>query len=515
MDQDQLLTEYTRTRSHEAFGRIVERYVDLVFSTARRQVRGDSHRAEDVTQAVFMLLAKKAGVVPRDRPLSAWLHRATCYIASNARRADESRRKHEQRALEMNGHSQTTDPSDDTREWEAISPLLDEGLSKLRAEDRDAILLKFFDRKTHRQIGEALGVSEEAAAKRVLRAVERLRDFFRRRGVTTATSAAIGASLAARAIEAAPSGLASTISAGTGAAAGTTAGASLLKGVILVTATEKLKVTALVCIALLLAGGGSVVVIKALRADTTPQAQTPAATAGQPANISWDASPASAPATLPAPQSGVARFSNGSQVQILGIADGHDQNTKTWWDADGLPVPPVGFPYPAMISAGTDATRREYQFIIRQSGAPDGSSLSVGFEKSQGSASTSQRFPDGSEVHKFAVALPRDLGSVGIRLGMAVGPYEEYVLWQKGDAAQPATKPAYAPLSFFGMTDDKGEAVIRMTRPGVAGRARRRHPHRRETCPLHSFRRLDRRHVNALQVPQGPDRAGHLRLPPL
>src|SRR5262245_20979422 len=110
MDEHQLLTEYATTRSHETFGRLVEQCVDLVCSTARRQVRGDAHRAEDVTQAVFMLLAKKAGAVPRDRPLSAWLHRATCYIASNARRADESRRKHEQRALEMNGHSHSTDP---------------------------------------------------------------------------------------------------------------------------------------------------------------------------------------------------------------------------------------------------------------------------------------------------------------------------------------------------------------------------------------------------------------------
>src|SRR5262245_46381356 len=102
-----LLEEYRTTGSQELFRRLVDQYIDLVYTAAKRQLR-DAHLAEDVTQAVFLLLARKAGSVPRDRPLSRWLHRATCYLAANARRADASRRFHEHKASQVNAELKNT-----------------------------------------------------------------------------------------------------------------------------------------------------------------------------------------------------------------------------------------------------------------------------------------------------------------------------------------------------------------------------------------------------------------------
>ncbi|MFT3788398.1 MAG: sigma-70 family RNA polymerase sigma factor [Tepidisphaeraceae bacterium] len=189
------LRAYADCRSPEVFAGIVKAYVDLVYSTALRQVR-DRHLAEDVTQAVFLLLSQKAGSVPGDRPVSAWLHRATCYVAANARRAELSRRKHE-------NHVTPTTSSTDESEWDDLAPLLDAGVRSLKAEDRDAVLLRFFEKKSHREVAAALSVSEESAAKRVARAVEKLRQFFRSHGLPI-TASTLALHMSARTTEAAP-----------------------------------------------------------------------------------------------------------------------------------------------------------------------------------------------------------------------------------------------------------------------------------------------------------------------
>src|SRR6185437_17145810 len=182
-DSTVLLKQYVRERSETAFAEIVRRYVDLVYASARRQVR-DAELAQDVTQAVFLVLAQKAPSVSTDRPLSAWLLRTTTYCAANARRAREHRQFHERKAAEMARETdQSNQPNgEEQAEWEQLAPLLDEGLNKLGAGERDAVILKYFEKKSLRQVGETLGISEEAATKRVSRAVERLRVFFQKRG---------------------------------------------------------------------------------------------------------------------------------------------------------------------------------------------------------------------------------------------------------------------------------------------------------------------------------------------
>src|SRR5689334_1949237 len=140
----------------------------------------DSHLAEDVSQGVFVALAQNARQLA-DRPvLSGWLHRTTQNLAANIVRSDVRRRAREQEAVAMNELFSTESDA----LWDHIAPHLDTALGELSETDRDVVLLRYFQRKSARDIAQALGVSEEAAQKRVNRAVERLREFFAKRGVT-------------------------------------------------------------------------------------------------------------------------------------------------------------------------------------------------------------------------------------------------------------------------------------------------------------------------------------------
>src|SRR5947208_4471412 len=165
----------------------------------------DSHLAEDVTQAVFVALAKNVAQLT-DRPvLSGWLHRTAQNIAAQTVRSDVRRRAREQDAAAMN---ELHEPD---AVWEHIAPHLDQALGELSEADRDALLLRYFQGKSAREMAQTLGTSEDAAQKRVSRAVERLRDFFAKRGVTIGASGLVVV-ISANAVQAAPVGLAVTIS---------------------------------------------------------------------------------------------------------------------------------------------------------------------------------------------------------------------------------------------------------------------------------------------------------------
>ncbi len=179
MNEQAYWQDYLATRSPEAFRQIVDRYAPIVYGSAVRQLRNRTS-AEDVTQAVFILLARKATQVPADRPLSGWLLKTTRYVAANARREALRRRNHEHKAGEMNRPDPPT--ADDVRMQQEISEKLDESLVQLREGDRNAILLRFFESRTFNQIAASLDISEDAAEKRVSRAVDRLRSIFVRKG---------------------------------------------------------------------------------------------------------------------------------------------------------------------------------------------------------------------------------------------------------------------------------------------------------------------------------------------
>ena len=197
-----LLSQYGQNGSESAFRELVGRYVDLVYSTALRQVGGDTQMAEDITQLVFLQLARKARTLGGQVMLGGWLHQTTRKVAANCRRTEHRRQLREQQAVQMN-----TLHTDSTGNLMQIASMLDEAIGQLDEPDRTAVLLRFFEKRDFRAVGEALGSSEDAARMRVNRAVEKLHLLLRRQGVT-ASAAALLAVLTSEAVSAAPAGLA-------------------------------------------------------------------------------------------------------------------------------------------------------------------------------------------------------------------------------------------------------------------------------------------------------------------
>ena len=224
IDDAQLLARYAEEGSQEAFAELVARYLNLVYSAALRQVRSAA-LAEEVAQIVFTNLARKAASLPRQVVLAGWLHRDTRYTALDLIRAESRRRAREQEALAMNNLG-----PDPTPEWEQLHPLLDEALDHLDRHERDALLLRFFQQRSLKEVGEALGASEDAARKRVDRALDKLRAWLAGRGATT-TASALSLSLTTYAVQAAPSGLAASLAGASlaGAAAGSGSTLTLVK----------------------------------------------------------------------------------------------------------------------------------------------------------------------------------------------------------------------------------------------------------------------------------------------
>jgi len=213
----------------------VTRHIDLVYSVALRVAGGDSHLAQDVTQTVFLDLARKAASLPQDAVLAGWLHRHTWFTAAKMVRTERRRQTREETAMEMRALDDNTGSP-----WELIAPHLDEGLNQLSASDRDAIVLRFFKQQDFRVIGAALGVSEDTAQKRVSRALEKLRSLLSKRGATL-TATALASALTAEAVAAAPAGLAISVTA-TALAGAATIGTGLSLASIETIAMTKLQV---------------------------------------------------------------------------------------------------------------------------------------------------------------------------------------------------------------------------------------------------------------------------------
>jgi RNA polymerase sigma factor (sigma-70 family) len=263
----ELLRQYADRNSDEAFAAVVARHVNLVYSAALRKT-GNADAAQEITQAVFIILAQKAGRLSQRTILSGWLYQTTRLTAANFLRT-EIRRAHREQEAYMQSLANETEPE----LWPQMAPLLEDAMGELGEKDRNAITLRFFEGKSFQEIGAAFGASENAAKKRVAHALEKLHRYFSKHGVSS-TTAIIAGAISANSAHAAPVGLATTITAtavkGSAVAASTL---TLVKGTLKVMTWIKLKIVLGVTAAALLAGGAMTV---ALSSDTSAGDGNPA-----------------------------------------------------------------------------------------------------------------------------------------------------------------------------------------------------------------------------------------------
>ncbi|MCX6954245.1 MAG: sigma-70 family RNA polymerase sigma factor [Verrucomicrobia bacterium] len=219
MEDAELLRRYAEERAEDAFAELVRRHLDRVYTVALRQVGGDAHLAEDVSQRVFADLARKAALLAQRPVLGGWLYRSTQFAATDVVRAERRRRRREQEAETMR---EITGNGEAAVDWEELRPVLDEVMGELKDDDRDAVWLRYFEGRSLADVGARLRVAENTARMRVDRALEKLHRALAKRGVTS-TTAALAAALGGEAVAAAPAGLATAV---TGAALAGAAGGS-------------------------------------------------------------------------------------------------------------------------------------------------------------------------------------------------------------------------------------------------------------------------------------------------
>ncbi len=259
-----LLRQYAEHNCQEAFAEIVARHLNLVYSAALRQVNGDRHLAQDVAQTVFTDLARKAGRL-LDRPsLTAWLYRSTHFAAAKAVRSEQRRRAHQEEANHMCELLGQPEPGPD---WAQLQPVLDEVMHELDERDRELVLMRYFENSRLAEIGARLGLSEDAARKRVDRALDKLEGLLLRRGF--GNTAALGALLSSWGVQAAPAGLAATIAhsslAGMAVAGGT--------GAVALRALSLTKAKLALAGALLVIGVAAPLILEQKRADLARENQ--------------------------------------------------------------------------------------------------------------------------------------------------------------------------------------------------------------------------------------------------
>jgi uncharacterized protein (TIGR03435 family) len=258
LDDSVLLREYVEQSSDAAFATLVTRHINKVYSVALRHTRNPGS-AEEITQAVFVILARKSRHLGKRVILSGWLYQTARLTAVTHIRAEIRRVRREQEAY-MQTSLNETDPD----VWPQIAPLLDAAMAGLSETERQAIVLRFFDGKSMKEVGAALGASEDAVKMRVNRAVEKLRRFFSRRGIVV-PAAALTAVISAHSVQAAPVTLVRVVTATAVAKGAAATTSTLLKGALKIMAWTKAKTAIVAGAWVLLAVGTTTVVMDKMR----------------------------------------------------------------------------------------------------------------------------------------------------------------------------------------------------------------------------------------------------------
>jgi len=282
---NELLREYVESKSADAFGELAARHANWVYSCALRRVR-DPHLAEDIAQAVFIILAQKAPKLQANTLLNAWLFQVTRYTSGHALRANARRKRHERIAATM--VAEKSNSSEETI-WQQVQPWLDEVVGLLRHDDRQAILLRFYEQKSMADVGAALNVSEDAAKKRVTKALDKLRKMLERKGVFM-PAAGIGIAMAVGTTQPAPATVVAACAAGTSPPA-SPAAQFIAKKMIAAMVTTKIKFTAAVLLLALLVPLGAVGAFLVCREPSSQWEQastTPAIVTSTKANLETD-----------------------------------------------------------------------------------------------------------------------------------------------------------------------------------------------------------------------------------
>jgi RNA polymerase sigma factor (sigma-70 family) len=256
-DDMDLLRKFATSNSEEAFATLVQRHINLVYSVALRQL-SDPQEAEEVTQAVFIILARKAVRLNPQTVLSGWLYQTAQLTSANFKRARRRRQLREQEA-----YMQFSRESERDESWRRLGPLLEEAMARLGRHERDAVILRFFENHTIRDVAELLGLQEAATQKRVNRATEKLRRYFARRGVQVSATVLL-ASMGTYAVQAAPTVLAKSVTTAAVAkgAAATGSTLTLINTTLKIMTWTNMKIAAMAGATILLAIGTTTLLVQ-------------------------------------------------------------------------------------------------------------------------------------------------------------------------------------------------------------------------------------------------------------
>lgn len=177
-----LLHRFVAHREQAAFTALVQRYSPVVLGVCQR-VLGDFHAAQDASQATFVVLARKAGMLDRTSPLGGWLYKVAYHLALRTRATVAKQRLGEREAaFEEAGSPAPADNSLDLDQQE-LHQVLREELQGLPEKYRTPLALVYIDGRSHADAAQAIGLPRGSMAKRVGEGLDRLRERLVDRGL--------------------------------------------------------------------------------------------------------------------------------------------------------------------------------------------------------------------------------------------------------------------------------------------------------------------------------------------